>query len=269
MITLYHSPFSVSSQKVRMVLAEKNLSWEDKIIDLLSGTHLGEPFRQLNYRAEVPVIEHEGSRFVDSTLINEYLEERFPEVSLLPPNPIDRYQVRLWSNWIDRSLHTAAGIITYAILARPLILKQPHEQIERLLQKLPDPSIRLWRQSVLEHGLNAPVVGGAITQYGDFFNRLESCLPNAYSWLAGDIFSLADITVLPYVMRADHLGLSNFMSFETYPNTRSWYMRMQSRPSMQPAFVKYVDGDTQELLMQLVLAAQPEIQKMMQQTTVI
>ncbi len=262
-ITLYHSPFSVSSQKVRMALAEKNLTWKDRIIDLLAGEHLHEKFRQLNPRAEVPVLEHEGNILTESALINEYLEESFPEVSLLPENPLERYRARCWDSWIERSLHTAAGIITYAILARPLILQQPSETIESLLQNLPEPATRFWRRSILEGGLRTTEVKEAVTQYQSFFNRLESSLSDAHAWLLGSKFSLADITVLPYVMRADHLGLSDLMSFEKCPNTRAWYMRMQARPSMQTAFVKYFDGDTQELLMKLLLGAQSEIQELM------
>ncbi len=265
MITLYHSPFSVSSQKVRMALAEKNLTWNDQIIDLLAGEHLDEKFRQLNPRAEVPVLEDEGNILVESALINEYLEERFPEVPLLPKSPLARYQARHWNTWIERSLHTASGIITYAILARPLLLQQPAETREFLLQNLPEPATRSWRRSVLDQGLKAPEVKEAIARYYEFFNRLESCLTGAHAWLAGEAFSLADIAVLPYVMRADHLGLSDLMSFEDYPNTRSWYMRLQARPSMQPAFVRYFDGDTQELLMKLVVTAQPEVNELMQQ----
>lgn len=248
-----------------MALAEKNLDWNDQIIDLLAGEHLDEKFRQLNPTAEVPVLEDEGNILVESALINEYLEERFPEVPLLPQSPIARYQVRHWSNWIDRSLHAASGVITYAILARPLILQQPAETIERLLQSLPEPATRLWRRSVLDHGLKALEVKEAIARYRDFFNRLESYLTGAHTWLSGGVFSLADITALPYVMRAEYVGLGDLMSFEEYPNTRSWYMRMLTRPSMQPAFVRYFDGDTQELLMKLVVAAQPEVNELMLQ----
>ncbi len=248
-----------------MVLAEKNLDWNDQIIDLLAGEHLDEKFRKINPRAEVPVLESESNILVDSALINEYLEECFPEVPLLPQNPIARYKARHWSSWIDKNLHIASGIITYAILARPLILKQPTETIEYLLHSLPDATTRSWRRNVLDHGLQALEVKEAITQHRKFFNRLESSLTKAHAWLSGCEFSLADITALPYIMRAEHVGLGDLISFEEYPNTRSWYMRMQTRPSMQAAFIRYFDGDTQDLLMKLVVAAQPEVNELMQQ----
>jgi glutathione S-transferase len=269
MITLYHSPFSVASQKVRMALAEKNLDWDDRIIDLLAGEHLDGAFRRLNPRAEVPVLEHEGHLLVESASINEYLEDRFPEIPLLPRNPLDRYRARHWDNWIARCLHAASGVITYAVLARPLILQQPTETIEHLLRSLPEPSTRVWRRNVLDLGLKAPEVKEAIVRYREFFNLLESDLAGPHSWLCGGAFSLADIAVLPYVMRAEHVGLGDLMTFEEYPNTRSWYLRMLTRPSMQSAFVRYFDGDTQELVMDLVVAAQPKIYELIQQTTLM
>jgi glutathione S-transferase len=70
-------------------------------------------------------------------------------------------------------------------------------------------------------------------------------------------------------MRAEHVGLGDLMTFEEYPNTRSWYLRMLTRPSMQSAFVRYFDGDTQELVMDLVVAAQPKIYELIQQTTLM
>ena len=259
MNTLYHSPFSVSSQKVRMAMAEKNLVWEDKIIDLLAGEHLHTEFKTLNPRSEVPILVVDGTTHLDSSLILEFLEDSYPDAPLFPDSIEGRYHARFWSNWVDRSLHAASGIITYAILARPLILQKPPEVVDALLQSLPDTAVRTWRSNVLEYGLEASEVKDSIIQHILFFDKLESCLTGAYSWLVGDCFSIADITVFPYVMRAEHVGLGDLMTFESYPNTRSWYLRMMSRPSMQPAFLKYFDNDVQELLMNLVGAAQPQM----------
>jgi glutathione S-transferase len=127
----------------------------------------------------------------------------------------------------------------------------------------------VWRRNVLDLGLKAPEVKEAIVRYREFFNLLESDLAGPHSWLCGGAFSLADIAVLPYVMRAEHVGLGDLMTFEEYPNTRSWYLRMLTRPSMQSAFVRYFDGDTQELVMDLVVAAQPKIYELIQQTTLM
>jgi glutathione S-transferase len=266
MLKLHHSPFSVSSQKVRIALAEKGLDWTDRVIDLLAGEHFGEDFRRLNPRAEVPVLEHDGHVLSESWLICEYLDEVFPHVVLIPDSAANRHAARLWDYWMEREIHAASGVLTYAILARPLLTQQTPETLDALLEQLPDSSVRAWRASVLERGLQAPEVKTSIESHRVFFRRMEAALRDAHGWLVGTSFSMADIAALPYVMRAEHLGLGSLMSFDDVPNLRSWYFRMLARPSMQPSFVRYLNGETQALLTQLVVAAQPELNGLIQLT---
>ena len=265
MFTLHHSPFSVASQKVRLALAEKQLEWSDRIVDLLAGEHCSEAFRRLNGRAEVPVLEHNGLVLTESWFICEYLDEAFPQYPLMPVAPAHRYAARQWNHWIDRELHHASGIVTWAVLARPLLLQQQPEAVNALLRAIPDESVRAWRRSVLEHGLDAPELKSCIDRHRAFFMRMEAQLADAHAWLAGPACSLADLAALPYVMRAEHVGLGGLMTFEAHPNLRSWYMRMLTRPSMQPSFVRYLDPELQELMTKLVVAAHPKLEQLMRQ----
>jgi glutathione S-transferase len=265
MLTLHHSPFSVSSQKVRMVLAEKNLSWDNRIVDLLGGEHLGPEFRRVNPRCEVPVLAHDDLVLTDSSLINEYIEETFPQFPLVPQSPAHRYAMRHWVDWIGRDVHAACGVLTYAVLARPMVASLPADQVEDLLQRIPDPATRAWRRSVHALALEAPDVREAILHHREFFARLEAHLPTPHSWLAGPAISLADIAALPYVMRAEHIGLNDLFPVYEYPNLRSWHMRMTARPSMQASFVDYFDAPMQQLLIDLVVAAQPQLQPLLLQ----
>lgn len=266
MLTLHHSPFSVTSQKVRMALAEKHLTWDNRIVDLLTGEHLKPEFRSLNPRAEVPVLEHDGLVLTESSLINEYLEETFPEVALVPRSPAHRHAMRHWIGWIERHVHVPAGVLTYAVMARPLLSQLPPERVEDLLNQLPDLATRAWRRSVLTLGLDAPEVRDAIAQHHAFFARMESHLTTPNSWLACPTFSLADIAAIPYVMRAEHIGLGDMFPVYEHPNLRSWYMRMLTRPSMQASFVDYFDAGAQALLMKLVVDAQPKLAPLLQKT---
>jgi glutathione S-transferase len=265
MLTLHHSPYSVSAQKVRMVLAEKNLSWDNRLVDLLGGEQLGSEFRRLNPRCEVPVLVHDGLVLTESSLINEYLDETFPQFPLIPQSPARRYAMRHWVDWIGRDVHLACGVLTYAVLARPMITSMPADQVKDLLERIPDPATRAWRRSLLALGLEAPEVRGAIQQHREFFARLEAHLTTPNSWLAGSTISLADITALPYVMRAEHVGLNDLFPVHECPNLRAWYMRMTARPSMQSSFVDYFDAPTQQLLLTLVVAAQPQLQPLLLQ----
>jgi len=242
-----------------MMIAEKGLEWTGRIVDLLAGEHCSPEHRQLNEWAEVPVLVHNGNALVDSWLICEYLEDIAPQTPLLPEYPLDRYAARHWNLWIEREVHEAAGMLTYAVLARPMLAQLDGQRLDALLDAIPNPKVRAWRSAILKEGLDAPILVDAVHRYRRFLQRMESALASPHGWLAGNAFSMADIAALPYVMRAEHLGLGALMTFESQPLVRSWYLRMQSRPSMQPSFIRYFDADMQALMMRLIIDAQPKL----------
>src|SRR6476659_6249557 len=61
MLELYHDNLSVCAQKVRIVLAEKNMPWTNHHVNLASGEHLTPAFKAMNPRAVVPVLIHGGN----------------------------------------------------------------------------------------------------------------------------------------------------------------------------------------------------------------
>ena len=90
------------------------MSGTKNLVDLLAGDHLGTAFRYLNDRAEVPVLEHDGLVLSESWLISEYLDEVFPRIPLMPTAASDRHVARLWNQRLERDIHAASGVLTYA-----------------------------------------------------------------------------------------------------------------------------------------------------------
>ena len=78
MIRLYEYPPSSNCQKVRLVLAEKNLPYETVLIDLRQNQQKSPDYLRVNPYGLVPAMEDEGTVLYESTIINEYLEERYP-----------------------------------------------------------------------------------------------------------------------------------------------------------------------------------------------
>ena len=60
MLTLYHFPSSVCAAKVRLVLQEKELPWESRIIEILKGEQFEAWYVALNPNAVVPTLVHDG-----------------------------------------------------------------------------------------------------------------------------------------------------------------------------------------------------------------
>ena len=93
---------------------------------------------------------------IESSLINEYLEDAFPDVPMLSANPVKRHAARLWVKRADYQIQPEASVITYAIGLRDLIFNQTEEVRERSISAIPDPARRAARRSVIETGIRAP-----------------------------------------------------------------------------------------------------------------
>ena len=84
MLERYHFGFSTCSQKVRLVLAEKGLDFVSHEVDLLGGAQHDPEYVKLNPNDVVPTLVHNGTALIESTLINEYLDDSFPAAPMRP-----------------------------------------------------------------------------------------------------------------------------------------------------------------------------------------
>ena len=72
------------------VSPEKGLAWQSRVIDLMKLEHTKPEYLRLNSNGVVPTLVHDGVPIHESTLINEYLDEVFPDIPLMPKDPVDR-----------------------------------------------------------------------------------------------------------------------------------------------------------------------------------
>ena len=237
MITLYHHNISVCAQKVRIALDEKGLSYKGHEVDLMKQEHLSPAFLKINPKGLVPVLVHEGVSIAESTIILEYLEDAFPEISLRPQSNIAKARMRMWTRIPDDGLHVACGSVTYASAFAPQ-LRENHsrEEWEERLKKLPDRSRAARQRQILEQGFNAPFVKDAILLHEKVIRDMEAALAKG-PWLAVDEFSLADIAIIPYITRLDRLGLDGMWADR--PNVTRWFAAMQARPSFDTAITAF------------------------------
>src|SRR5262249_25381974 len=100
MLVLHEHPLSPYAQKVKIAVREKRLAFETGMPAIGPGADLGE-FSALTPRLEVPVLEDEGMAVFDSTIILEYLEDRFPDPPFLPRTPAERARARMLEEMCD------------------------------------------------------------------------------------------------------------------------------------------------------------------------
>jgi glutathione S-transferase len=130
MIELYHHSTSVCAAKVRIALAEKELAWTGHFVDLLKGENFSAEYRRINPKAQVPTLVYQGRKIADSNIINEFLEDAFPEISLRPDDPVDIATMRHWAKLLDEEIHDAASVITYTATHRYSLLELPKDALE-------------------------------------------------------------------------------------------------------------------------------------------
>jgi len=194
MITLYDEVFSPYARKVRLALYEKGIPFER--VQLQSPWREHADFVRATPRAEVPAIIDDGFTLYDSTIICEYLEDRYPEPRLYPQDPRLRAKCRQIEDLSDTQLDAAL----YAVAVVELMRRQPHAALHEAAAR----DVR--------------------RLYDDLEQRLSSG-----PFFCGDV-SLADIAVLPHVMAASFLGFP--LDPSRHPGLMGWLGRMNERPSV-------------------------------------
>ena len=267
MIDLYHHGSSVCAAKVRFALGEKGLAWQGHYIDILKGDQFAPDYLKLNPKAVVPTLVHDGRVLVESTVINEYLDEVFPEPPLKPGDPQARAAMRLWTKAVDEDLHPACAEVTFSSCHRHIIRRLPPADYERILASTPSQSVTpRWharKKEIVTLGFDAPGLGETYRLYDDYLDRMETALAHQ-AWLAGDAFSLADIALTPYVNRLDMLGMS-LMWERTRPRVTAWFARIKARPTFRPAFLDWCPPDLTADLLTFGRQSWPSVERLLAQ----
>jgi glutathione S-transferase len=98
---LYEHPLSSYAQKVKIALREKGLAFDLETPEALGTGIAAGPFGEANPRAEVPALVDGEARIFDSTIILEYIEEKWPTPPLLPRDPAARAAARMVEDVCD------------------------------------------------------------------------------------------------------------------------------------------------------------------------
>lgn len=198
MLKLYDHPFSPYAQKVKIALREKGQAFEAPLPQGIGvGGALGE-FVEANPRAEVPALIDGDVKLFDSTIILEYIEDKWPSPPLLPKSPAERARVRMLEEVMDTH----------------------YEAINWGLGEL-----RSFKRA--EGALAAKIEARAKEQTYGYFSWLERQLGDR-QWFNGDTFGWGDLSVAPY--------LNGSRGFGHVPpagtKLAAWLERVNQRPSV-------------------------------------
>ncbi|CAG4915947.1 unnamed protein product [Acidocella sp. C78] len=209
---LHHLPLSPYARKVRLVLAEKRLPFELK----LEKTWERRPeYLAMNPAGTVPtLVEENGLVVPHSNAICEYLDEAYPDISLIGRTLAERAEIRAVTAWFDERFATE--------VSRNLL----YEKVMKPAAKrgAPDPSrIRDGYAALRAH----------LGHIGFLAERRK--------YLAGANLSLADFAAAAQLSALDFIG---DIDWSVNPAAREWYARIKSRPAFRPLLNDRVSGFT-------------------------
>lgn len=237
-LALYHAWVSSASRRVRFVLEEKQLAYQGIIVNLLEFEQHSPEYLKLNPNGFVPTLVHDGRPVIESSVICEYLDEVFPAHPLRPSSALDRARMRVWSKWTDEVIIRAFQVANWNRMMAPTARTWSDEEVERRLKAVPVPDRREdWRRMAREP-FNESEIAHAVANIRRTLERMEADLGNG-PWLAGEIFSLADIHLSPYIVRiGEHEARG--IRLADYPRCADWWQRLTARPAFARARIEPV-----------------------------
>ena len=261
MLKLYDFAESVCCQKVRLALAEAQISdITHQSIRLDQGEQYAPEFLKLNPKGVVPVLVHNDKVITESTIISEYLVSISHNQALIPSDPYLRSKKQYWSMQLDRFIHNPhTTIISFVVALRYAFLAQldTPEKIIGHLSSVKDPTSREMQRQGFELGYDAPAFKAAIIAFDQLLDEMEMQLSQT-DFLAGDTVSLADTDMAPYIHRLESLELSQMWA--NRPRIDRWYSTLKARPSWTEAITNQHNEKWVELMSLKGREAWPHVQ---------
>ncbi len=207
---LHHHPLCAFSRVARLVLAEKKLEFSMKMVE---PDPPPQDFFPFNPAPDHPVMVDNNHTITGIDAVTEYLEETYPEIPLLPGHTVARAEIRRLTAWFNGRFYDE---VTHKLVGEKLF--------KRLLVPQQEPDSRKIRAAYQAIHRHMAMIG---------------VLSEQNTWLAGDSFSLADITAAAQISCIDYGG---DVPWDQHPSVKDWYARVKSRPSFRPLLADHVPG---------------------------
>lgn len=234
MLQLYHYEPYANSMKCLICLEEKGLEFVGRYVDLLAFEQHSPEFVALNPNGQVPVLVHDAAVITESTVINEYLEDVFPQVPLRPEDPVERARMRIWSKLVDEVLMPSVSAIGWHLRFHPFVKELGRRDFEGRVRNVPLKEMRDKWTKTYEDSFSEDELNEARRRIHWVVDKMESILGNS-PWLAGSSYSLADINTYPMLEGATRLS-PEILNDSLAPRAMAWLGRIGERPAVEKAF---------------------------------
>jgi len=233
-LVLYNAPQSTCSQRVRFVLHEKGLEFAERKLDLFSGDQLRPQYLKINPNGVVPSLVDGSSVIVDSAVIIEYLDEVFPDpTSLVQNDPVKRAAMRSFIRYTDEVPTPAVRVLSYNMAFLPHFSDMSEDDFVALAES--KPLRKDFLLSMGRTGFSTQEMTKALERLRQTIVRMSEALRASRGpWLMGANITLADVAIMPIVVRMEDLSLGAL--WEHLPAIGRWLDALRRRPAFSKTF---------------------------------
>jgi glutathione S-transferase len=219
---------------VRFVLNAKKISFAEIKLDLLAGDQLKPDYLALNPNGVVPTLDHDGAIVIDSSVIIEYLDEVVPTPeSFTPRDPVTRARMRALMRFIDEMPAAAVRVPTFNLAFLPRFAAMSEEEFLAFAESKP-----LRKEFMLtmgRKGFPQKEMDAATQRLRRTYERMDSEIEKSGGpWLLGEEISLADIALMPAIVRMADLGQET--AWQDLPRVERWYDAIRAHPAFRPTY---------------------------------
>jgi glutathione S-transferase len=230
----YHAEPAANSLKSMIPLKEKGLEFESIYVDLHKFEQHTEWFIKLNPEGQVPVLDHDGVLITHTTVINEYLDDAFPDApQLRPDDPVGKARVRYWNKFVDEHVMNYVSMWGWHRMVGVIARNVESGEFEKLLERIPLHEQReKWRTA--RSGFSEADLANATRKIEVAVAKVEEQL-GLSAWLAGDMFTTADVNFYAMCGMMVERMFPEMDLANRAPRLIDWRQRMEARPGVRAA----------------------------------
>ena len=228
-----HAEPAANSLKSMIPLHEKGLPFESHYVDLHKFEQHEAWFTAINPEGQVPVLDHNGVILTHTTVINEYLEDVFPEVPLRPYDPVGKARVRYWNKFVDEQVMNYVSMHGWHRMVGVIARNIESGEFEQLLERIPLPDQRK-KWATARSGFSEADLANATDKIVYACAKVEAALGES-KWIAGDMFTTADINFYSMCGMMVERMFPEMEVAAKYPRLVAWREAMNARPGVQAA----------------------------------
>lgn len=236
MLKLYSFGPGANSLKPLLTLYEKGLEFEGIRLNPAKFEHHSDWFKAINPRGQVPALVDEGRVITESTVICEYLEDKYPTaVKLRPDDLADRAEMRVWTKWVDEYFCWCVSTIGWHRGVSHMAKALSDSEFEEHLKKIPIPEQQLkWRRA--REGFPQDLLDEEMRKIAVSVRRLDDHLRD-HEWLAGTSYSLADICNYAIAGGMQN-GFAELVNEADTPGLVRWINQISERPAVKRMYTE-------------------------------